>query len=169
MIQDFGQLRRVYGRNEAETILECSNTKIFFPGVNKEEAEYASELLGDMMVKTSNIHRGAHGASTNVSLSRRRLMTPDDIRRMQAGELLVVASNLAPMRLRAKPYFKVRRLRNLVKRPILALGANATMPQSGQSARPASTPGQLHGMPRIVQPMVQLIQRRPKGPGQVKP
>ena len=80
MIQDFGQLRRVYGSNEAETILACSNTKIFFPGVGKEEAEHASELLGDMTMKTSSIHRGARGTSTNISFTQRRPNGPGPVK-----------------------------------------------------------------------------------------
>ena len=78
-IQDFGQLRREYGIDDADSILENSNTKIFFPGTGKREAEFASDLLGDTTVKTSSSHRGRNGISSTTSYVRRRLMTPDEI------------------------------------------------------------------------------------------
>jgi type IV secretory pathway TraG/TraD family ATPase VirD4 len=173
MIQDFGQLRRVYGPNEARTILSCSNTKIFFPGVGKEEAEYASELLGETTVKTSSIQRGRSGISERVSYASRRLMTADEVRRMSRRELLVIASNVAPMRLRSRPYFRSRRLRRLTALPQVytnphAQAANAGQ-QKGQLAASQNS-SQAGGSRHKMQHIIQIVHRRgPGGPGQAKP
>ncbi len=173
MIQDFGQLRRVYGPNEARTILACSNTKIFFPGVGKEEAEYASELLGETTVKTSSIQRGRAGISERVSYASRRLMTADEVRRLRRRELLVVASNVAPMRLRSRPYFRTRRLRKLITLQPLSVNPHA---QATSASRPngqaaaAQSSSQAAGFRHRAQQVLQIVhRRRPGGPGQVKP
>lgn len=173
MVQDFGQLRRVYGPNEANTILACSNTKIFFPGVGKEEAEYASELLGETTVKTSSIHRGRAGISERVSYASRRLMTADEVRRMHRRELLVIASNVAPVRLRSRPYFRSRRLRKLTELQPLYVNPHVQATGAGQQSPQPTAPQnpQQPGRSRYrVQQVMQIVHRRRSGgPGQVKP
>lgn len=47
VIQNFAQLRSVYGQDGMESILENSNTKVFLPGLGKVESEYASDLAGE--------------------------------------------------------------------------------------------------------------------------
>jgi type IV secretion system protein VirD4 len=169
-IQDFGQLRREYGADDAATILSNSNTKVFFPGTGKQEAEFASELLGDTTVKTSSLHRGRKGLSDSVSYARRRLMTPDEVRRMEQGELLVIAANLAPMRLRARPYFQVCKLRKRINLPIVSPGSPSQAP--GQPTASPSVSSPAGGLSQKARQVITLVSRwRPGGPGQgqVKP
>lgn len=152
--------------------MQISNTKIFFPGVGKEEAEYASELLGETTVKTSSIQRGRSGVRESVSYASRRLMTADEVRRMHQRELLVVASNVAPMRLRSRPYFLSRRLRKLIDLPQLYTNPHAqtsAVQQKYQSAASQRAP-QSGGSRQRMQQISQLVHRRRSGgPGQVKP
>ena len=160
-VQDFGQLRREYGQDGLDTILSNSNTKIFLPGIGKKEAEFASELLGDMTVKTTSISRGRYGITQREDFKSRPLMKPDEIRRMKQGQIIVVASNLAPMKLRNRPYYKVRRLRKVANLPMVyhapSQGSGPTSSLVPVIARP--------GARRLLQQMVQSVKR----PGQVKP
>lgn len=164
-VQDFGQLRREYGQDGLDTILSNSNTKIFLPGTGKKEAEYASELLGDMTVKTTSLSRGRYGATQRETLTSRRLMKPDEIRRMKQGEIIVVSSNLAPMKLRNRPYYKVRRLRKMANLPMVYQNPHSQGGQSRLSGGAVSAPGPL----RVVQQIIQIVQRRSGSSGQVKP
>lgn len=167
-VQDFGQLKREYGQDGLDTILSNSNTKIFLPGVGKKEAEYASELLGDMTVKTTSVSRGRNGITQRESLTPRRLMKPDEIRRMKQGEIVVVASNLAPMKLRNRPYYKVRRLRKMADLPMVYQNPHAQ--NTGQNGQPgAPAPSGAHRLQRLLQLLIQIFQRRPGTSGQVKP
>jgi type IV secretion system protein VirD4 len=130
VIQDFGQLRREYGPDGADTILANSNTKIFLPGVGYKEAKYASDLLGDRTQETRSYsyQRGGYNGRQNVSYTRRRLMTSDEIRRMQRGNCLIVSSNVAPIKAKFTPYFRSRRHTRLANLPI------ATPPNQETSA-----------------------------------
>jgi type IV secretory pathway TraG/TraD family ATPase VirD4 len=166
-IQDFGQLRREYGIDDADSIIENSNTKIFFPGTGKREAEFASELLGDTTVKTSSSHRGRNGISHTTSYVRRRLMAPDEIRCMQAGEMLMIASNLAPVRMHARPYYKVRRLRKLANIPPKRL-SQQTPSQGGQPGGSRSGAATQKAK-QVVQHQILIVQRRSGRSGQIKP
>ena len=123
VIQDFGQLRREYGPDGAQTILTNSNTKVFLPGVGKQESEFASELVGDMTIRTvSYSHRRGYDGRENVSYTRRRMMHPDEIRRMKRGSVLVISSNVAPILARFVPYFKRKKYMRLVDLPIVESG-----------------------------------------------
>jgi|SRR5579883_769533 len=169
-VQDFGQLRREYGQDGLDTILDNSNTKIFLPGTGKKEAEYASELLGDMTVKTTSVSRGRHGVTQRESLTTRRLMKPDEIRRMKQGTIIAIASNLAPMKLHNRPYYKVRRLRKSANLPMVYHNPHSPgAGQNGQPGGPVPAPA-LSGVRRLLQQIIQLF-RRWTGPsrGQVKP
>lgn len=168
-VQDFGQLRREYGEAGLDTILSNSNTKIFLPGVGKKEAEYASELLGDMTVKTTSLSRGRYGVTQRETFVPRRLMKPDEIRRMKQGEIIVVASNLAAMKLRNRPYYKVRRLRKVANLPMVYHTQSQGTGQNGQPGGPTPAPV-LSGVRRLLQQILQFFQRwTGQTRGQVKP
>lgn len=115
-IQDFGQLRREYGRDDASTILANSNTKVFFSGLGKEEAEYCSQLLGYRtevvrsygQSSSSSAGAGARSGKSNTTTTsevRRELMTPDEIRQLPVGEMIIVASNVPPVQVQSHPYY----------------------------------------------------------------
>lgn len=102
-----------------------------------------------------------------------RLMTADEVRRMHRRELPIVASNVAPMRLRSRPYFRSRRLRKLTALQPLYVSphaqATSVSQQGGQPAASQSN-SQAGGSRHRVQQILQLVHRRRAGsPGHVKP
>lgn len=96
ILQDIEQLRMVYGKSAASSIINggCSS-QILFGGIrNIETLEEVSKMLGDktMQQKSDN--------GKTISSFSRRLMTPDEIGRMQRGEGLFMSSISKPMKLK---------------------------------------------------------------------
>lgn len=86
--QGLNQLRLVYGA-AAETVLGAFNTKVFFPSLENEDAEYASRLSGTMtaLVPTRRLDCSAEVSgglmemsAESLSLVARRVFLPDEIR-----------------------------------------------------------------------------------------
>ncbi len=91
--QDLTQIDAAYGHSETVTI-NCDTTVGFAPNKIETAAEY-SRLAGETSVKyeqRSSSHHGWMGAVSN-SLStpetRRALITPDEVRRLPANEILI--------------------------------------------------------------------------------
>ena len=91
--QDLAQIDAAYGHNETVTI-NCDTTIAFAPNKIETATEY-SRLAGETSVKyeqRSSSHQGWTGTTSN-SLStpetRRALITPDEVRRLPANEILI--------------------------------------------------------------------------------
>lgn len=113
-IQNFSQLNERYGKNDAETIKANAVTHLLLPGAGLEECRYYSERIGDTTVRTETINRRGYGVNEEISSTegeaRRRLMTPDEIRTMPEGKMLMIEARSAPLLLDTKPYFLDREL-----------------------------------------------------------
>jgi type IV secretion system protein VirD4 len=160
-VQDFGQLRATYGENGRDTILANCNTHIVFPGCGLQETRYYSEKLGRTTVETishsqqeslsfvSNPQTWAHGET------HRFLMTPDELRTMRDGILLVLISKLHPMLVHNTPYYHDPELLAEVNIPVSSPASRVTVtpiapepppptmglpaPQSAARPQPGST------------------------------
>ena len=85
--QDLTQIYAAYGRDEAVTV-NCDTTVAFAP--NKiETAQALSKLAGETTVR--HAHRTVSSAGTSVSEPEvgRPLITPDEVRRLGANEVLI--------------------------------------------------------------------------------
>jgi type IV secretion system protein VirD4 len=111
-VQDFGQLRSTYGENGRTTILANCNTHVVFPGCGLEETRYYSEKLGQTTVETiSSSERDTSDWLTRPRTwthgeTHRDLMTPDELRTMRNGKLLVLIGQLHPMLVENTPYYQ---------------------------------------------------------------
>lgn len=107
VVQDFGQLTRVYEDDGKDTILANSGTKIFLSGVGQTEAEYASRVMGDTTVlsRTEGEGKGNQG-SISYSEASRKLMNPDEVRGLPMWSLLILMGHVPPILARCKPYFE---------------------------------------------------------------
>lgn len=88
---------------------------------------------------------------------------------MKSGELLVVASNLAPMRLRARPFYKIRRLRNLASLSLAYKKPSQQTPNQNGQAGGSKAGAAKQRAKQMAQQVIQIVQRRPGSSGQVKP
>jgi type IV secretory pathway TraG/TraD family ATPase VirD4 len=118
-IQNFSQLHATYDREDAQTIIANSTTKIFYPGMGKPECEYASQLLGTTTVALKSKSISPERSETSSqSVTKRLLMNPEEIRQLPRGNLIVVSGNLPPMLVRNTPYYEQERLVELADLPV---------------------------------------------------
>jgi type IV secretory pathway TraG/TraD family ATPase VirD4 len=98
--QDLTQIYAAYGREEAVTV-NCDTTVAFAP--NKvETAQALSKLAGETTVR--HAHRTVSSAGTSISEPEvgRPLVTPDEVRRLGANEVLIFT--------RGHPVIRAKRL-----------------------------------------------------------
>lgn len=77
VIQSMGQLRNTYGRDVANTIVSCTNTKIVMKQGSYEDADFWSKDIGDAEKKKRNqgVSMGQSGLSMSSNSSTAREMT----------------------------------------------------------------------------------------------
>src|SRR5260370_111609 len=126
-IQNFSQLHATYDREDAQTIIANSTTKIFYPGMGKPECEYASQLLGTTTVALkSRTISPDRSETSSQSVTKRPLLNPEEIRQLPRGNLIVVSGNLPPMLVRNTPYYEQETLLELADRALQELPAPPT-------------------------------------------
>ena len=109
-LQSLHQLDELYGPNGAKTIRTNCATKIALHGMDVDNAEYFSRMLGETTIVTTqqSTSSGGNGRGSQVTTSKvrnqRRLMTPDEVMRLGDGEMIFRASNRRPMKLKKLYY-----------------------------------------------------------------
>lgn len=113
IFQDLAQISTRYGER-AQTVVNNHRAKIVLSGISDTQTlEYASRLLGDEEVMHSSVTRGAQGSrSTTESMTMRSLAPANVLRSIRPGEGILVYGHLPPARLRLRPWFKEKLLRN---------------------------------------------------------
>ncbi len=113
VVQALHQLEATYGREGAATILTNATTKLCLARVSGDDAAYFSRLAG-----TATVHSRSRGRSRatvapladrgNVGTGEaaRPLLTPDELRTMGDG-VLVVAADRHPLLARQRRYYRV--------------------------------------------------------------
>jgi len=92
-LQNIAQLVNIYGKNNTTTILNNLKTKCVLPSLSDYEAlQYLSNLCGDKEVKTESIN----DKGKSHSMTTRKLFTPDEIRRLNDEEILIIPHNKLP-------------------------------------------------------------------------
>lgn len=155
-VQDFGQLRREYGDDIADTILANTTTHVVFPSIGQKEAQYYSDRMGDSTVTSRSMGQsfdldGNFTFSYTDSESQRRLMNPDEIRTMAMGNLLVLHGNYPPLIVRNTPYYQREDL-------MAKIGLQFRYPTRVYYTPPVP--------PRSLPPAQNYQQPTPPGPGQ---
>jgi type IV secretion system protein VirD4 len=117
VIQDFGQLERIYEEHGKETILANSGTQIFLSGVGQVEAEYASRVIGETTVLARS--ESSERERVTYAETARKLMNPNEIRSMPLWDLLVLMGNTPPMIVKNRPYFQQPELQARIRLPYL--------------------------------------------------
>ncbi len=122
-IQLLSQLRKQYGNDGALALLGAFSTKVALK-VTGEEAEYFSKESGQTTVQqrsaSASGKKGPGNPDQNgetVSETGRRLLLPDQLRRMPAGQMLVLRSGEKPFMLRVQRWWRVPALRAAARLP----------------------------------------------------
>jgi type IV secretion system protein VirD4 len=109
LVQDLAQLREVY-RSSWETLLANTRVKQAFGTADDTTAEYLSRLTGQATVRVETLNQSSgtstsrswlphrqHGSSQNFGETGRRLLLPDEVRRLPADRQLLFISGQLPL------------------------------------------------------------------------
>lgn len=110
-IQSIAQLAKNYGRESAQVIFDNLQTKITLHGLEYETAERISKNLGEFtLIEDSVSTSGSFLDKSSMTISERkhgrRLLTADEIRRLDENFALIITGNI-------KPFIKKKALFNL--------------------------------------------------------
>lgn len=109
--QGFAQVEERYGKAGAETILSNASTHLVLPGIGQREAEFYARRIGKTTIIThSRSQRGTWEVSSHRGEAARWLIEPNEIRTLPERQALVLADVAAPLLVRVKPYYRLRRL-----------------------------------------------------------
>jgi type IV secretion system protein VirD4 len=96
-LQGVEQLKQKYGEDKANNLLNNLKTKIFLSGLSLTSCKYASDFCGTATIEQENVTRSFMGLipSTKIkSYAERKVMTPDEIRRLDPSKALVISDYL---------------------------------------------------------------------------
>lgn len=119
-IQGVEQLKRNYGDENAEDIMNNLKTKMIYSGLTGSSAQYVSDLAGVTTIETKSYSTQNQagqdiatslfsGQSVQKSGTRRELITPDEVRRMDEDKVLIIAHNRNPVFDAKNSYFKQKK------------------------------------------------------------
>ena len=137
VFQDLAQIRGRYG-GAAGTVVNNHRAKLVLPGVaDLDTLDLASRLVGEEEVdKDSTTVDSAGRRSATSAAHWRRLLPPESACRLRDGEAVLLYGNLAPARLRLRPWFGVRALR---RRAALEVAATNRPPAGADDRADAGT------------------------------
>jgi type IV secretion system protein VirD4 len=112
-LQDLNQLKALY-KDNWETFLGNSDIIQFFGTNDFFTAEYASKLIGDTTVYAENSGHNKSGKPTELFGSKsvgqseqaRKLLNPDEIRRLDQNKILIVSKGQNPVMASKPTYYK---------------------------------------------------------------
>ena len=119
-IQGVEQLKRNYGDENAEDIMNNLKTKMIYSGLTGTSAQYVSDLAGVTTIETKSystqntpgqdvVTSIFTGQSVQKSGTRREVITPDEVRRMDEDKVLIIAHNRNPVFDAKNSYFKQKK------------------------------------------------------------
>src|SRR5882762_5817661 len=141
VIQTPAQLREVYGIHNAETMMKSLAARIVFAPKDVSDAREISDELGFTTVRVKSISkpigigvepRGGRSLSESVSLQRRALLLPQEVKELGSERCIVFYEGLRPIRFKKVRYFRDKRFRARLlpapSAPIPSRGVSASLP-----------------------------------------
>lgn len=94
-LQDYAQLDKVYERDDAKTIRNNCEIKVYLRSADAETREIVSKELDEYTTKGYSINYGkdTKEGSSNVNLVGRRLLTAEEVGRIKRPYSLIISSN----------------------------------------------------------------------------
>jgi type IV secretion system protein VirD4 len=148
VIQTPAQLREVYGMHNSEVMLKSLAARIVFAPKDFADAKEISDELGFTTVPARTVSkplgasldkRGSRSRSQSVSLQRRALLLPQEVKELGTEEAIVFYEGCRPIRCRKIRYFTDRRFRKrLLPAPEVPLPPRPGMPAIAEPSQAAS-------------------------------
>ena len=106
IVQDIEQIEKRY-KNQLNTIVSggCL-TKIFYSSLSQKSAQFASDLCGKKNQETQSKSTQTKGESETESETGRNLVNPDEIRRLEHNQALVIHGNYQPILMTVVPNYE---------------------------------------------------------------
>lgn len=111
IVQEFAELKRIYGPQTATTILSQSEVKQYLAVRDPEFAERLSRALGQKTVKTTNFNLGRTDEDEigeSLSETGQPLMRIEDILELSRNEQLLMVNGVKPIRAQRFPFWFVQ-------------------------------------------------------------
>ena len=106
VFQDLAQVKTRW-HDAAPTVLSNHVAKMFLSGISdRDTLDLVSALTGDEEYTQTSRSTGEGRDSTTESVQSRRLVAPDLVRRMPAGQALLLYGSLLPAHLALRPWYK---------------------------------------------------------------
>ena len=140
-VQSLAQLEKNYGRESAKIILEGLQSIIILSGLKDEIAERVSKWLGELTLiedSVSTSSRFMEGSSTTVSKQKhaRRLMTADEVRRIEDFAAVVISTNKKPFIKTAYWYDIEAEPHQIERKQVRAISQEITTPSGNPLRQP---------------------------------
>jgi len=114
IFQDYGQVVRRWGRDNARSILNNHVARVLLPGMaDNELLEVFSNLVGERQAVSTTVSEGTHGPSTSETHKWERLAPVNELRTLPAGHAVLIHGNTPPAKVRLRPYYRERQWRDL--------------------------------------------------------
>jgi type IV secretion system protein VirD4 len=149
VIQTPAQLREVYGMHNSEVMLKSLAARIVFAPKDFADAKEISDELGFTTVPVRTVSkplgasldkRGKRSRSQSVSLQRRALLLPQEVKELGTEDAIVFYEGCRPIRCRKIRYFTDRRFRKrLMPAPEVPLPPRPGVSAIAQPSQAASS------------------------------
>ena len=107
IIQSLAQLEKNYGKEGSEIIQDnCQDTIFGGFAPNSQTAEVLSKALGNRTVLSGSVSRGKNDPSQSLQMMERPLLTPDELKSIPKGNLIVQKTGQNPMRTRLRLFLE---------------------------------------------------------------
>ncbi len=114
IFQDYGQVVRRWGRDNARSILNNHVARVLLPGMaDPELLEVFSNLVGERQAVSTTVSEGSNGPSTSETHKWERLAPVSELRTIPAGHAVLIHDNTAPAKVRLRPYYRESQWRHL--------------------------------------------------------
>ena len=109
VLQSLSQIRKVYGKEAAETILNNLKLQIYMGTTENETNKYYSDFFGSKTVKMNSVQLSSADLMKDVSGStgaeKAQLIMPDELTRLKLGEIVFKVFRDQPCRTFLQPIF----------------------------------------------------------------
>lgn len=106
-LQSITQLQQVYGKDNAQAILNNLKTKMILPSLNDlDTLNYISNLIGNTEINTKNKSVTKDNTTISYSTDTKKLMNIDEIRCLKDNTMLILMHNRQPVLDEQDVYYK---------------------------------------------------------------
>lgn len=114
IFQDYGQVVRRWGRDNARSILNNHVARVLLPGMaDPDLLEIFSNLVGERQAVSTTVSQGTYGPSTSETHKWERLAPVNELRTLPAGHAVLIHDNTPPAKVRLRPYYQQPQWRDL--------------------------------------------------------